>query len=174
MQALRRVGGRGGRSFHDLPLQNSRVNLRGLRRCRRGTAGPPPQEEPRAGIQLGALARQATRIVSARRGFGLRSPPLRGLFKNSRPPNWSGLLVRDRHLVPVKLCEGDTELFVVALGSVLQDANSQRLTQSHRPIGVGAPVDAGEDAVTEADVARELVQFAAEGNLTGVGPGIGA
>jgi hypothetical protein len=44
------------------------------------------------------------------------------------PQHGQGLLIRDGHLVPVKLGEGDSELLVVGLGFFLKDANRHGLS----------------------------------------------
>ena len=70
------------------------------------------------------------------------------------------LLVGDGGCISVELSKMNGEFLVESLRLVLKDADGGGLTEHHRHVGVAAPVDTGVDAMTEADVVRELVEFA--------------
>ena len=59
----------------------------------------------------------------------------------------------------VELSERDGELLVVRLRLVLKDAKCGCLPQQQRRVGVAAVMDAGVDAMTEADVVPKLIQL---------------
>ena len=56
----------------------------------------------------------------------------------------------------------------VCVCAVPQNAQRYRLTQPDRCIGIAAPVNTGMDAVTKADIVRQLMQFAIDGDLSSI------
>jgi hypothetical protein len=78
------------------------------------------------------------------------------------------LLIGDARDAAVQLRYLDGELLVVGMRPVLQDAQRDRFTQLDRGIGIAAPVNTGMDAVTKANIVRELMQFAIDGHLPSV------
>jgi len=69
----------------------------------------------------------------------------------------------------VQLAEGDADLFVVAVGLVLEVFEGDLFAEDDGPVGVATPVDAGVDAVAKADVVGELVEFAVDSHPRFVG-----
>src|SRR5208337_2521997 len=76
--------------------------------------------------------------------------------------------VRDSRRRPVELGQLNRERLVVGQRPVLQEAQRDGLSQQQRSVSIAAPVDARVDAVTEADVVPELVEFAVDGQLARV------
>src|SRR5580693_3202524 len=84
----------------------------------------------------------------------------------------SALLVGEGSRCSVKLCKVNGKLLIECLRLVLKDADGGGLTEQHRHGGVAAPVVPRMDAVTEAVVVRELVQFAVYREVIPVRAGI--
>src|ERR1019366_5043031 len=61
----------------------------------------------------------------------------------------------------------------VAPGLVLENANRQRFAKDHGGIAIAAPVYSGVDPMAEADVVRQFVQLAIDGDLARVVTGVG-
>src|SRR5579872_1968961 len=81
-------------------------------------------------------------------------------------------LIRDRDSVAVEFGKRDGKLLVVFVGAILQVTDGKRLAEQHRTVTVGAPVNARMHAVTKADIASQLVQFTAYGDLPRVCAGV--
>lgn len=82
-----------------------------------------------------------------------------------RPQQWIAFwrkqeLVGDGRGRSVELRDGNRELLVVSGGSVPKNAEGDGLAEKDGLVGVAAVMDAGVDAVTEADVVSDFGQFA--------------
>ena len=68
----------------------------------------------------------------------------------------------------VDLGQIDSELLRIGRRSILQHADGHSFSQLNRCGRVSAPVNAGENSVTERDIIRQLVQFAIDRELTSI------
>src|SRR5581483_8656624 len=81
--------------------------------------------------------------------------------------------VRDYGSGSVELRDLDNERLVVGAGSLAQEIQGDRFTEKQGRIGITAPVDTGVNAVSEADVVTELIEFAIDGELAGISARVG-
>src|SRR5260370_21106002 len=104
---------------------------------------------------------------------GTAPTALKRCCRRPRPArNAEALLIGDRSDAAVELRQFDREFLVVSLRAVLQKAQRDRLAQLDRRFCITAPVNTDMDAVTIADIVRQLVQFAVDRQLAGTGTGI--
>jgi len=81
-------------------------------------------------------------------------------------PGSQGLLIRDRCCVSVEFCDGYSKRLGVGTRHVAKNAECDGLSKQDRHVAVAAPVDAGVNSVSEADVVGQLVQLAIDGEWT--------